>query len=288
MQLKRVLVVGAGGALGEAVVRRLAAQGAEPVAAFRTPRAGLEQRLEELGAAPRRLDLLDRDAFRIAVADADAAIFTPILSVSAARAGDLGGRTAVFLSSNNVAIDAAAPVYAALREAEAIVASAAPQARILRPTMIYGYPGDGNASRLMRSLMRFPFFPVFGDGAARQQPVFYEDLAQACVDALSANTGEPPPSVAGPDIVTQRKFIRLVGEAAGVRARLLRTPLGPARAVAEALARLRIPAPVSAAQIARAQTDKTPRGADPLIMSTPLVEGLAALARALDDHQRDA
>ena len=76
-------------------------------------------------------------------------MLVPILSVSAPAAVQLqaaGVHRGVVFSSNNVAIVGADPVYDALRAGEDAIVEACPGWAILRPTMIYGYPGDGNLS----------------------------------------------------------------------------------------------------------------------------------------------
>src|SRR5690606_4230561 len=138
----RILVAGAGGALGLEIVRRLRERGIDVLATFRTPKVGLIEALEALGATPRRLDFDDARALTQTLFDAEGAILTPILSVSKNAVPMLAdGRRAVFFSSNNVDVDPGNETYAKLRQAEDEVLAAAPGALILRPTMIYGYPG---------------------------------------------------------------------------------------------------------------------------------------------------
>lgn len=56
---------------------------------------------------------------------------------------------------------------------------------ILRPSMIYGSPRDKNMNRLIRTLHRFPVFPLFGAGRSLMQPVFVDDLASGIVSAIA-------------------------------------------------------------------------------------------------------
>lgn len=284
MNRKRILIAGAGGALGRETAARLCEAGYETLAAYRTPRDGLEASLRELGATPVRLDLADHGRLDGVLGNIDGAIFTPILSVSAPAAGFLRVDTpAVFFSSNNVAVDPDNDIYARLLRAEQATLAAAPQSVILRPTMIYGYPGDGNLSRLIQGMRRLPFVPMPGDGRAFQQPIYYRDLARIAVEALSAKPMRGGVfAAAGPEAMPQKALFAAAAEAAGADLRALPLPLWPMAAAAAFAERLGFQAPVGSAQLRRAGADKTPQGAEAILGRTSLEEGLKALVRALD------
>ncbi len=284
MKIKRVLVAGAGGALGFEIVRTLRAKGVAVTATYRTLRPGVRESLSALGAEVDILDVADEDNTPSMLERADGAIFTPILSTSGAAARHLlSGQRAVFFSSNNVAIDPEAEVYSQLLEAEKQVLNDADNAVILRPTMIYGYPGDGNMSRLIKTFQRFPVVPLPGRGAALQQPVYYKALAGAAVDALLTSTGQPRIcAVAGPEPVAQGALFRAAAYAAGSKSLILPMPLAPVAPVLSFLEKLGLRLPVTSAQIARAGLDKTPSCEHVLLTKTSLKEGLAALAADLD------
>ena len=55
---------------------------------------------------------------------------------------------------------------------------------IIRPTMIYGGPGDRNVERVARQLQRLRFFPLVGRGVGLRQPVHADDLAAAVVQVV--------------------------------------------------------------------------------------------------------
>ena len=284
MTTKPVLVVGAGGALGLEIVRRLRAEGRKVLASYRTVRTGTFEALAALGAEAVRLDLDDPETLSPALARCGAAVFTPILTVSVQAAARLDdAQAAVFFSSNNVAVDPQAPVYARLTEAEAQARRAAPHAVILRPTMIYGYPGDGNLSKLMAAMRRAPFMPMPGRGAALQQPIFFRDLAAIAAETLfdPAARGSVR-ACAGPEAATMRALYEAAAAAAGTGARPLGLPLEPAGTLLRWAEKAGLRLPVSAAQLRRASLDKTPRGEPVVIGATPLKQGLAALAAALD------
>jgi hypothetical protein len=57
---------------------------------------------------------------------------------------------------------------------------------ILRPTLIYGRGRDRNVTEIIRFVRRWSFFPLLGQADGLRQPVHVEDVAEACVTALTA------------------------------------------------------------------------------------------------------
>ena len=151
------------------------------------------------------------------------AIFIPILSDSAVALNFLQPQQqAVFISSNNVEIDTTAPVYQRLRAAESRIRSEAPNAIILRPTMIFGYPGDGKLSRLLTEMRRWPILPYPAAISAPQQPVYYRDLATVIAETLfdKNNLGKTI-AVSGPDSVSYHSLLASMAKADGLRCLLV-------------------------------------------------------------------
>lgn len=278
--MTRVLVVGASGAVGEAIAAACLDEGATVRAAMRRRNEAAITRLTTRGAEIFDLDLEDRAAIARALAGMDAAVFAPALTKSAPAAPFLakaGVRHAVFISSNNVAVDAQNPIYRALAQAEREVRAAAPFATIVRPTLIYGDPRLPAVPRLMALARRWRVAPVPGSGAALQQPVFVEDLARACAGALLADAGQGKTfAVGGPEIMTARAMYARIARAGGVWPWVVAIPTPLLRAVG-ALVKL----PLDAAQLARAGRDKRAHEVDPLPPAwrpaTPFEDGLRAL-----------
>ncbi len=210
-----------------------------------------------------------------------AAILAPILTVSAKAAPALaaaGVTRAVFFSSNNVAIDPEAPVYAALAAAELEVREALPAASVLRPTMIYGHAGDGNLARLMTAMRRWGIAPIPGSGTALQQPVHVDDVGRAAVAAL-----EEPACVGatfalgGAVVLTLHDLYRACARAVGRPVLMPRIPVAPLAPLAPLVG-------LKPAQFARIDRDKTAQGPLPpaaLAARTPLHDGLSRLATML-------
>ena len=277
-----ILVAGAGGAVGFEIVRALRGRGCDVIATYRTSRDGLPARLAALGARVEQWDLSDLDRGRALMTEADTAIFTPILTVAEQAAALAPGKRLLFFSSNNVAIDDKAPIYARLREAEARVRKAAPDAVILRPTMIYGYPGDGNMSVLMGAMRRIPVTPIIGAGRALQQPVFYQDVADIAASLIAKGSAHGIVTVAGPAPMRQAELYREVRAVTGAKTVIAPIPAPIAGAAARLASLVRLPTPLSLAQIARADQDKTPAGETVILGDTALAAGLRDLAAALD------
>ena len=297
---KRVSVIGAGGSVGLEITRLLRARGNAVLATYRTPRQATLEAFNALGAEHTQLDLSDSACLQKVTEASDDLIAVPILSKSATLARYLrSDQCAVFFSSQNVEVDPHAEVYRALLAAEQVVARARGHRRILRPTMIYGYPGDGNLSSLMMAMRKWPVLPLPGGGTAKQQPVYYKDVAAAALVALDemgalkasddgsdlkGEAGHLIKPVAGPDIVSQRALYRLVGESIAKTPRLLPLPLRSVSSVLRVFERAGLRLPVSSAQLRRACLDKTPRQGSAQIGPTSLREGLQYLATALDDQ----
>ena len=239
---------------------------------------------ESLDVTLAQLDLSDTDALKEAIDACDSAIFTPILSVSKSAALLLReGQRAVFFSSNNVAIDQTSEVYQRLREAEQFILGSAPQAAILRPTMIYGYPGDGNISNLVKLARRFHVLPIPGKGRTLQQPVFYRDLASFAVKTILSDPPDPGvTTVAGPAPLSQAALFREILLAARTRAIIAPIPITLAIPVLRLVGRLFEAFPVKADQLARAHLDKVPAEGRRALMETDFQTGMERLIEALD------
>jgi nucleoside-diphosphate-sugar epimerase len=134
---------------------------------------------------------------------------------------------------------------------------------MLHASMIFGAPDDGNVSRILGSLARWPrFLPIvlpLPDGGRRLvQPIFIDDVAASVVAAVERPASDGPPLVlAGPAPIAYRRMIELCAAALGRRAAVLPVPLGLLAAVAATAARAGIALPLNAAELRRAAQDKS-------------------------------
>lgn len=231
--MMRLLVAGGSGFLGGYVLREAAARGYETIALARS--AAAARSVTANGAKPVAGDLdqgreLD-EAFTAARADA----LVCLASLGrghgpgiVAAAEEAGLTRAVFVSTTAVTTTLDPPTKQVRLAAEQQIRRCGLDWTILRPTMIYGAPGDRNLSRLLVLLRRTPVLPVPATGACLHQPVHVADVAAAVLDALRrpAAVGSMY-NVAGPEPITFGDLLRTCVRAAGSRTRLLPVPLTP-------------------------------------------------------------
>lgn len=230
-----LLVTGGSGFTGRRFVSTAVGAGHRVVALARSRDAA--QVLERLGAAVVPGDLDDPASLDAAFAcGADALVNIASLGfghapavVAAAEAAGL--RRAVFVSTTAVTTALPAPSKRTRLAAEATIASSSLDWTVVRPTMIYGLPGDRNMARLLQVLRRVPALPLPGGGERLQQPVHVDDLAAALLAAVltPAAVGRTY-AVAGPEALSFRALVLQAGQAVGRRPVLVPVPLGPAKA----------------------------------------------------------
>ncbi|MDR2507641.1 MAG: NAD-dependent epimerase/dehydratase family protein [Candidatus Accumulibacter sp.] len=113
------------------------------------------------------------------------------------------------------------------------------QCVVLQPTLIYGDGRDKNVAEIARFIRRFGFFPVFGKAQGLRQPIHADDLAQACVAALTTGAAIPlyrTYVVSGGEALPYREMAGRIFQALGKPARFLTVPL-PVFRIAARIAR---------------------------------------------------
>jgi uncharacterized protein YbjT (DUF2867 family) len=297
----KLLVTGGSGFLGGFVLAEAARRGHDCVALARSP--GAAQRVAARGAIPVDGDLDDAAALdqAFAAARCDALVnlaslgFGHAPSIVAAAAGAGLGR-AVFVSTTAVTTGLPARSKAVRLAAEATVRASGLAWTILRPTMIYGAPGDRNMSRLLALLATagraFPpggpplLLPVPGGGGRLQQPVHVADVAAALLTAVERpGAAGSCYDIAGPEPVTFAELLRTSAAAVGCRVRLLPVPLAPVVGLTRCYERLSSRPKIRAEQWQRLAEDKAfPIDAarrDLEFAPRPLTEGIRQEAVAL-------
>jgi nucleoside-diphosphate-sugar epimerase len=204
--------------------------------------------------------------------------------VGATRAAGID--RAVFISTTAVTTRLPARSRSVRLMAEEQIRESGLKWTILRPTMIYGAPGDRNLSRLLALLTRVPVLPVPGGGRHLQQPVHVADVAGAVLSAA-----ERPESagtiydVAGPEPLSFDELLRVTARAVGSRTRFVPVPLSPLVTVARAYELLAARPRIRAEQLERLAEDKAfsikDAARDLGYAPRPFPEGIAAEARAL-------
>ena len=125
----------------------------------------------------------------------------------------------VHVSIANASSSSRLPYFRGKGLVEEALAAGGSSYAILRPTVVFG-PEDILLNNIVWALRRFPAFPIFGSGEYRVQPVHVEDMARLSVEA-GAGGDNATVDAAGPESYTFEELVRLLGEAAGARARLL-------------------------------------------------------------------
>jgi NADH dehydrogenase len=230
-----ILLTGATGTVGSALLRRLTAD-AQPVRALvRDQRRLGDQRVRVQIALG---DLSDPPSFRNALRGVHTVVhlaasirdqprgsieeLNAVATLRLVRAAERAGvERFVFFSAMNAHHHSRTRFFRAKALAEEAVEESSLSTVIFRPSIIYT-PGDPWLTLLDR-LSRLPAVPVSGSGRALYQPVWAEDVAQAVVNALdSANSTY---ELAGPEVLSYDDIVRTVLRARHRRRRLVHVPL---------------------------------------------------------------
>lgn len=256
-----IAVAGATGFTGRRVAARLAAlRGAAALRCLVRPTS--DAAVLPAGAATATGDLESADGLDEWLRGAAALVYcasmgfghVPAVVAAAERAGV--GR-AVFVSTTAIFTRLPAPSKVVRTAAEDAVRDSALAWTIVRPTMIYGAPGDRNMERLLRAVRRWPVIPVPGNGQRLIQPVHVEDLADGIVAAAGSDVAVGQAyDLSGAAPLTFDETIRAAAHAVGRRARIVHAPLGPAAFILRALAGIGLRPRVSAEQVLRLAEDK--------------------------------
>jgi uncharacterized protein YbjT (DUF2867 family) len=144
---------------------------------------------------------------------------TEILFQCAAAAGV---QKIVQISVTNAHEDSNLPYYQGKALQESVLKSCKVPYTIIRPTLVFGKEDIlvNNIAWLMR---KFPFFPIFGDGQYRLQPIYVEDLASIAI-AGAGQPGNLTLDAIGPEDYTFEHFIRLIANVLERKVIFLKTP----------------------------------------------------------------
>jgi uncharacterized protein YbjT (DUF2867 family) len=222
-----LLLTGATGTVGRALLRKLLADGQSVRCLVRDPRRLGPERVRVQIALG---DLGDPDSFRHALRDVDTVIHLASV-IRDQRTGsieDLAGSATVrllraaeeaganrFLFFSTLNADAESPVrfMRAKAVAERAVVDSGLASTVFAPSIIYA-PNDPYVTLLERMSL-LPVMPIPGDGAARFAPIWSEDAADCVVATLPGGGAEREAigaryELAGPDILTHRQIVELV------------------------------------------------------------------------------
>jgi NADH dehydrogenase len=233
-----ILLTGATGTVGSALLRRLTAAG-EPVRCLvRDPRRLGDQRVRVQIALG---DLADPPSFRNAlrgvgtvvhlaasIRDQPRASIEELNAVATLRlvraAERAGARRFLFFSAMCARHHSRTRFFRAKALAQEAVEGSELETMVFRPSIVYT-PGDPWLTLLER-FSYLPALPVSGSGRAQFQPIWAEDVAD-CVLAALMETGPRRRSfeLGGPETLTYDDIVETALNAAGRRRPLLHLPL---------------------------------------------------------------
>jgi len=233
-----VLLTGATGAVGRALLRRLTAA--------RTPVRCLVRDPRRLGPDRVRVqialgDLADPASFRNATRGVDTVIhlaattrdqprasieeLNAVATLRLVRAAERSGtRNFVFFSTIGAGLHAPTRFFRAKELARRAVEGSNLQTTVFSPSIVYT-PGE----RWLTVLDRFsylPAMPISGSGDALYQPIWADDVADCVISALD-NPGEADRrafELAGPETLSYEDIVRTALEPTGRRRALVHLP----------------------------------------------------------------
>jgi len=238
---ERVLVAGATGFIGRAIVRELAARGHQVRALYHAHAPSFGEGVETI-----RGDVTDAATLKPAVEDCTAIVDCvqfPSSPVEQPRKGrtfervDLGSvrnllanadaaqiRRFVYLSGTNLSETSPLPSHRAKARAErAIIESGIPYT-FVKPSMVVG-EGSRPMHMLATLIRRAPFIPVIGGGESKIQPVYVGDVARLVADALDAPAAAHRAiEIGGLEVMTMKELMLRLASLMGVRKPVVSVP----------------------------------------------------------------
>ncbi|MBV8917021.1 complex I NDUFA9 subunit family protein [Bradyrhizobium sp.] len=127
-----------------------------------------------------------------------------------AKAARAAGATLVHVSAIGAEAQSASRYARAKAAGEQAVLAAAPDATIMRPSVVFG-PEDQFTNRFAALARMAPALPLIGGGLTRLQPVYVGDVATAVADAAD---GKAQPGgiyeLGGPEVLTMREIMETI------------------------------------------------------------------------------
>jgi uncharacterized protein YbjT (DUF2867 family) len=246
-----ILLTGATGTIGSALLRRLTGTG-EPVRCLvRDPRRLGDHRVRVQIAMG---DLADPPSFRhalrgvktvvhlaAAIRDEPHASIEELNAVATLRlvraAERAGARRFVFFSAMGAAHHSRTRFFRSKALGRQAVEASSLETTVFSPSIVYT-PGDPWLTLLER-FSYLPAIPVSGSGRARYQPIWAEDVADCVVASLMASGPRRRAfELAGPETLSYDDIVRVAMRPTGRKRRLVHVPLPLVRSSLRALRRL--------------------------------------------------
>lgn len=230
-----ILLTGATGVVGSALLPELLAEGHEVRCLVREPkRLGANRVRVQLSLA----DLADPKGLRHAVRGADTVVhlaaairdqppkrleeINGLGTYRLLRAAERAGvKRFIFFSAIGASLHQRTRFFRSKALAERMVSRSRMETTIISPSIVYDRADPWMTT--MKRLALLPILPISGRGRAAFQPVWARDVAAATVRALEAPPGRY--ELGGPERLTYDQIARLISESSGRRRPLLHVPL---------------------------------------------------------------
>ena len=268
-----ILLTGATGTVGSALVRRLTAAGTPVRCLVRDPRRLGDQRVRVQIALG---DLANPASFRNALRGVETVVhlasairdqprtsieeLNAVATLRLVRAAEReGARRFLFFSALSASRHSGTRFFRAKALAREAVAGSSLETTVFSPSIVYS-PGDPWLTLLERFSF-LPAIPMSGSGRSLYQPIWAEDVAD-CVMASLARDGDSSFDLAGPETLSYDAIVRTVLRSLGRRRPLVHVPLPLVKASLRVLARLVGPAVFATWEEAQLMEEPmtTPRG----------------------------
>jgi NADH dehydrogenase len=125
----------------------------------------------------------------------------------------------VHVSITNPSRDSTLPYFRGKAVLEAALQDSGLSHAILRPAVLFGKE-DILINNIAWMLRRFPVFGVFGEGRYKLQPIYVDDLAALAIEQGRSRDNVIVDAI-GPETFTYWGLVRTIGEAVGVRRRII-------------------------------------------------------------------
>lgn len=251
-----ILITGAAGFLGSAVVRAAARQGHTPLAMMRahSPASDLDLPAEQF----RHADMLHPETFGEALTGAEAVIHCAAITSAGATDAELSrrvnveGTRSLYAAARDAGVrrwiqvssmsahPAGTSVYGTTkREADDVLrtAESGPVWTIVRPSLIYGPGRRGLVAKTTELLKKLPVLPLIGSGRERIRPVYVDDVAEACLTLIPRqDLAGREYMLGGADEVELREFMKRLAAAGAQPKPLLPLPIPICHLLARVLA----------------------------------------------------
>src|SRR3954469_11489767 len=234
-----ILLTGATGLVGRALIARLTTRG-EPVRCLvRDPRGlGVERVRVQIVLG----DLADPPSFRHALRGVDTVVhlaaslrdeprgsieeLNGIATWRMVQAAERAGvERFVFFSAMSASAFSRPRFFRAKALAEEAVQDSSVPHTIFAPSIIYS-PGDPFLTLLNRLALLLPVMPISGDGKALYQPIWADDVADCVVSVLeNGEGGNARYDLAGPETLSYEGVVRLALRSFGRRRVIVHVPM---------------------------------------------------------------